>query len=433
MRSCSSPGSFPTIDLAALLAAAAEAGLDALVEVHDEEELERALTADATLIGVNARDLASLRVDVTRTLPLLRAARAAGATVVAESGLVSATDLRTVGAAGAHAALIGTSLLSRAAPREAAAQLAAAAPSIKPALDAVPPRAGRLAVKVCGLRTEVGVRAATAAGADLAGFVVAPGARRRVSPQQVKELIGGLAGPRPVLVFRRPSRSEVTRAVTASGVRSIQLAGMDGPPRWLRSVGDGLETTIGVVHAADGVRISLTRAEAWLREGASHILLEGATRADGGGTGRQVSLTTARRLIRLLPVGVAGGLTARNVAGAVRARPALVDASSGLERDGTTDPRRLAAFVHHARQDLTGAWRVDRRGRFGRFGGRFVPETLLPALEELDSAWGAARRDPAFTAELRQLHREFIGRPTPLFEVPAAAMADISAPDGGCS
>ena len=37
---------------------------------------------------------------------------------------------------------------------------------------------------------------------------------------------------------------------------------------------------------------------------------------------------------------------------------------------------------------------MDRGGRFGRYGGRFVPETLIPALEDLEAAWNAARRDP---------------------------------------
>ena len=54
----------------------------------------------------------------------------------------------------------------------------------------------------------------------------------------------------------------------------------------------------------------------------------------------------------------------------------------------------------------------DDRGRFGRFGGRYVPETLVPALEELAEAYRAARSDPAFTAELDALLRDFVGRPT---------------------
>ncbi len=54
-------------------------------------------------------------------------------------------------------------------------------------------------------------------------------------------------------------------------------------------------------------------------------------------------------------------------------------------------------------------------GRFGSFGGRYVPETLVAALDELDSAYSAAGRDPAFHEELQALLRDFVGRPTPLY------------------
>jgi tryptophan synthase beta chain len=57
----------------------------------------------------------------------------------------------------------------------------------------------------------------------------------------------------------------------------------------------------------------------------------------------------------------------------------------------------------------------DERGRFGQFGGRFVPETLIPALLELDAAHADAMGDAVFTAELDSLLREFAGRPTPLY------------------
>jgi tryptophan synthase beta chain len=53
-------------------------------------------------------------------------------------------------------------------------------------------------------------------------------------------------------------------------------------------------------------------------------------------------------------------------------------------------------------------------GLYGEYGGRYVPETLIPALDELEAAWRAARDDPGFEAELDQLRREYGGRPTPL-------------------
>ena len=56
--------------------------------------------------------------------------------------------------------------------------------------------------------------------------------------------------------------------------------------------------------------------------------------------------------------------------------------------------------------------------RFGAFGGRYVPETLIPALDELDAAYGAAMADPAFVAELDDLLANYVGRPSPLSDAP---------------
>ena len=57
----------------------------------------------------------------------------------------------------------------------------------------------------------------------------------------------------------------------------------------------------------------------------------------------------------------------------------------------------------------------DSRGYFGQFGGKFVPETLMPALEELEAAYGQAKDDPSFWSEFDSLSRDYSGRPTPLY------------------
>ncbi|MEN3358222.1 MAG: tryptophan synthase beta chain, partial [Mycobacteriales bacterium] len=69
----------------------------------------------------------------------------------------------------------------------------------------------------------------------------------------------------------------------------------------------------------------------------------------------------------------------------------------------------------------------DERGRFGEYGGRFVPEALIPALDELDAAYQLARRDPTFTDELDRLLASYVGRPTPLTD--ARRLAQHA---GGC-
>jgi tryptophan synthase beta chain len=68
-------------------------------------------------------------------------------------------------------------------------------------------------------------------------------------------------------------------------------------------------------------------------------------------------------------------------------------------------------------QDLSARLRSlpDKRGRFGEYGGRYVAETLMPALIEVEGAYRQARRDPGFRADLERYSREYVGRPTPLY------------------
>lgn len=79
---------------------------------------------------------------------------------------------------------------------------------------------------------------------------------------------------------------------------------------------------------------------------------------------------------------------------------------------------------------LSPATRPNSRGRFGRFGGQYVPETLIPALQELEQAAARAWRDPAFTEELNHLLRTYVGRPTPLYEA-SRLTEHYHRPDGG--
>jgi indole-3-glycerol phosphate synthase len=94
-----------------LVALASALGMDALVEVHDELELERALMASATLIGVNNRDLRTFDVDLATT-ERLRPHIPAGVTVVAESGVFTRADVDRLAALPVDAVLIGEALIT---------------------------------------------------------------------------------------------------------------------------------------------------------------------------------------------------------------------------------------------------------------------------------------------------------------------------------
>lgn len=108
--------------LGEMLAYSRELGLEALVEVHDEAELATALAQGASLVGVNNRDLSSFRVDLAITERLARLVPPE-ITLVAESGISTAADVRRMQQAGAKAILVGTHLMRRPDPGIALAEL----------------------------------------------------------------------------------------------------------------------------------------------------------------------------------------------------------------------------------------------------------------------------------------------------------------------
>ena len=101
--------------LAELAQLADELGMDALVEVHDERELERALALAPWLLGINNRDLATFRTRIETTLRLLPAVPA-GVAVVSESGIGTREDVARLAAAGVRAFLVGTAFMRAADP-----------------------------------------------------------------------------------------------------------------------------------------------------------------------------------------------------------------------------------------------------------------------------------------------------------------------------
>jgi indole-3-glycerol phosphate synthase len=118
----------PVHDLEAIAAEAESAGLGLLVEIHAPEEAERPLELGATLVGVNARDLETLAVDLPGALSTLRDLRRAAPdlALVAESGIAGPAAVLDARAAGADAVLVGEHLTRAADPGEALERLVAA-------------------------------------------------------------------------------------------------------------------------------------------------------------------------------------------------------------------------------------------------------------------------------------------------------------------
>ncbi len=261
-------------------------------------------------------------------------------------------------------------------------------------------------VKVCGITCVEDARVALEAGADAIGLVLVAGTPRFVHREQACQISAEVAGRAVrVGVFQDAALEEVHAAVREIGLDVVQLHGDEDPD---------------YVAALPYPVMKAIPADADLHAAAARypdvdLLLD---HPSGGGSGRAWDFARARDLVASgRRVWLAGGLDPGSVAAAVRAAvPHGVDASSCLESEpGRKDPARVRAFVRAAHGALPDRTRPDRDGYYGRYGGRFVPETLVPAVSELTSAYEAVREDPAFWEELREERREYVGRPTPLY------------------
>ena len=333
--------------LAQLLDVSAQVGLDALVEVHDRAELERALRAGARVIGVNNRDLRTMEVSLETGLEL--AERIPGDVLaVAESGIRGPGELRMLREAGYDAFLVGEHLMLS--PDPAAAVEALIRESAVPRWPGRGHRQRRhVSVKVCGITSvEDGVMAA-GAGADAVGLIFWPKSPRAVDLERARAIAAAL--PPFVLrvgVFVDATREEIVRAVEAVGLDVLQLHGEE-PPESLSGLP---RRALKAVRVGPGFKA----ADALRYQGlAAGILLDTRLPAGGppGGTGRTFAWSAARAVReRAAWLVLAGGLDADNVGAAIaEVHPDAVDVSSGVESaPGRKDGAKVRAFIDAVRK-----------------------------------------------------------------------------------
>jgi phosphoribosylanthranilate isomerase len=438
----------PAKRLARLVARARDLGMEPLVEAHDARELDAALATGARLIGVNNRDLRSLDVDPERAVRL-RDQIPGDRLAIAESGVRDTATIARWRATGYDAALVGEALMRAADPAAAARAFVGAGrdPMAPASLARLP------GVKVCGVTDEAGILAAVRAGADAIGLNFAPGTPRELTIEEGAALArlarqaASAAGPRPkiVLVTADLPADRLAKIVAAIDPDEVQLNGNE-PPSAAAATGRPTWKAIrvGPDERPDDV---IAMARTYLDAGAGGILLDSAGGPHPGGTGIRIRPELAAAVAREIPITLAGGLNPANVGEAVLAVPAVgVDAASGTEgprvpgQRARKDPLRVALFVKRARDARRhrpnagfgptpvhpGLLAVDEAGRWGKerdFGGRYVPETLVGALEQLETAYDAIRHDPRFWAELDDVLARFAGRPTALYRADRLAQA----------
>jgi indole-3-glycerol phosphate synthase/phosphoribosylanthranilate isomerase len=275
--------------VAALQAAAAELGLDTLVEAHDAVELDRGIALGARVLGVNARDLATFAIDRRAQLELV-ARIPSDRIAIAESGIVTRAQGAEAELAGADAILVGSTLMRAPDPAAKLAELIS-----------------RPLVKVCGLTREEDVAAAVEAGADLTGFVLVP-----ESPRAAREVLD-----------------------VPDGVLSVAV--------WVGEAGES-GADLDQVHTVEEGKVR-GREAAVLREGEEVARLLDLPWEGTDPSHWEKAAETDGRVV------LAGGLGPDNVRDAIEAvRPWAVDASSSLEASpGIKDHDKVRRYVEAAR------------------------------------------------------------------------------------
>jgi indole-3-glycerol phosphate synthase/phosphoribosylanthranilate isomerase len=314
-------------------------GMAALVEVHDEAEMERALAIGPHLVGINNRDLRTFKVDI-ETTARLRPLVPADITLVAESGIHTPGDVARLAAIGVDAMLVGESLVVA---EDTAAKVRELTHHAKqPNIARTTPH-----VKICGITNLNDALAAVEAGADILGFNFYEPSPRYVCPADCARLVAALqnrgASVTMVGVFVNSPLQEVASILNNCGLDLAQLHG-DEPPVFLEALdGQAFKAIRPPTLAAAQIE-----ARRYACRAAPPALLVDAFRSGQyGGTGQIGDWTLAGALAAEYPLLLAGGLRPENVATAVaQVRPWGVDAASGVEASpGRKDADKMKAFV----------------------------------------------------------------------------------------
>ena len=198
----------------------------------------------------------------------------------------------------------------------------------------------RVKIKICGIRRLEEAEAAVDGGADALGFNFWPGSPRYVSPEAARQIIGRLtpfAAAIGVFVDEVPEMIETL--ASDLGLTAVQLHGNESPESCanIRCV-----RTIKALRVGEGFE-----PQSIHRYPVNLILLDAAVPGSYGGTGKTLDWKTAAECARLMPIILAGGLTADNLAEAIAVvQPCAIDVCSGVEAEpGRKDLAKLREFL----------------------------------------------------------------------------------------
>jgi phosphoribosylanthranilate isomerase len=209
------------------------------------------------------------------------------------------------------------------------------------------PKTPKVKVKICGITNWADARQAVEAGADFLGFNFYAGSPRYIRPKHARRIVRRL--PKAISsvgVFVNETEQNMLEIAGVVGLDQLQLHCSESPTAVER-----LGRFLPVIKALR-VRRSFRLSQLARFKHASALLLDGFDANQWGGTGKVFDWRVARRAKRHARFFLAGGITAENVAEAIRtARPYAIDVCSGVEATpGKKDPKLLKAFMREVQK-----------------------------------------------------------------------------------
>ncbi len=321
-----------------------ELGMEALVEVHNKEDIEKIADFRPELVGINSRDLRTFTIDLT--LPLkIKKNITWNPNLIFESGIRYQEDAKFALSSGFNGILVGESVVKN--PNLVS--------KLKHTMEEKSPgnfweklylkkKDGPL-IKICGLTVDEDVIKADELGADILGFILAD-SPRQADISFIRKLPPTKALKAGVVVLKSPGQTlpePVVQLIADGKLDVIQFHGNEDPGE-CASIIYPYYKAIRIKDSEDVKKIEMFRSP--------RVLIDAFFKASYGGTGKQIDKELIKMVSRKHPLWLAGGISPDNVRELIlEFNPELIDVSGSLEESpGKKDHKKMEQFFKAGRQ-----------------------------------------------------------------------------------
>jgi tryptophan synthase beta chain len=279
-----------------------------------------------------------------------------------------------------------------------------------------------LKIKICGLRRVEDIEIVNKYKPDYVGFVFAE-SKRQINFKQAKILRNKL--DKDILavgVFVDSNIEDIASLIEDNVIDIVQLHGDEDEDfiSELKKVSDDIKIIKAIEIKNNEINqdtnVNEINVKKWENSSADYLLLD-----NGKGTGETFNWKLIGKIKK--PFFLAGGINSENIEEAYKFKPFAVDLSSSIEENGFKSSKKIAEIMKNLNEIKTknavnmnrGEDKSMNNGRYGIYGGQYIPEILMNELLKLENQYNFYKNDPKFKKELQTLLNKYAGRPSLLY------------------